>query len=111
MFISQVMDFYKYVFSVRLHICFLLLPLLLANIVMDLKLLTPLSSISNIFTMVGLLLVTFYLVEDDIVMDESKFLPFQDSEAVYTMLAGIPVFVGTTLFALEAVGVVSKICF
>lgn len=68
------------------------------GLVKDLKLLTPFSSISNIVTLFGFILVFFYLIEDDIIIDQEKMQLKDFSE--------IPVFIGTTLFALEAVGVV-----
>lgn len=49
--------------------------------------------------MLGLILVFFYLVEDEMIIDESKY----QSEGIQEL----PIFVGITLFALEAVGVVS----
>ncbi|XP_034839562.1 proton-coupled amino acid transporter-like protein CG1139 [Maniola hyperantus] len=96
--IKQVCDFYGQELSLRLHICFLLAPLTLMGLVKDLKLLTPFSSISNILTLLGLILVFFYLVEDDVTLEEEKLKP--------KGLIEIPVFVGITLFALEAVGVI-----
>lgn len=84
-----------------MHIVFLLLPISIVNMVMDLKLLTPLSTISNFLTILGLLLVFFYLVEDDVNIDKDKLYK--------PTLDGIPIFIGTTLFALEAVGVVRLI--
>lgn len=76
-----------------------LLPLeIIVNLVKNLKLLTPLSSFSNIVTLVGMLLIMFYLIEDDLQYDDSK-LKLKE-------LTDIPQFIGTTLFAMEAVGVV-----
>lgn len=57
------------------------------------------STISNFVTVFGLLLVTFYLVEDDLQITPEK--------NELKGLENIPIYVGTALFALEAVGVVS----
>ncbi|XP_045784562.1 proton-coupled amino acid transporter-like protein CG1139 isoform X4 [Maniola jurtina] len=95
--IKQVCDYYGKELSLRLHICYLLLPLTLMSLVKDLKLLTPFSSISNILTLLGFILVFFYLIEDDVTLEEEKLELKGFME--------IPFFVGTTLFALEAVGV------
>lgn len=73
------------------------------GLVKDLKLLTPFSSISNIATLFGFVLVFFYLIEDDVTIDEEK-MQLKD-------FSDIPVFIGTTLFALEAVGVVPTTVF
>lgn len=60
---------------------------------------TPFSSLSNIIMTLGLLLVFFYLIEEDLSFDQDK-MKFKD-------IMGVPLFIGTALFALEAVGVVS----
>lgn len=73
-------------------------PLIIVNLVKNLKLMTPISTISNVMTIFGLILVFFYLIEDDLQLKEEMML-------VKTLL-DVPAFIGTTLFALEAVGVV-----
>ncbi|CAH2103310.1 unnamed protein product [Euphydryas editha] len=95
---KQVFDFYGQEMSLRLHLCFLIVPLTIMGLVKDLKLLTPFSSISNVVTLFGFILVFFYLIEDDVTVDEDKLKIKAFKE--------IPFFIGTTLFALEAVGVV-----
>lgn len=94
----QVCDFYGYDASIREHLCFVLGPLIIINLVKDLKLMTPLSTISNIVTIFGLILVFFYLIEDDVTLESEKLHIKQFSE--------VPIFIGIALFALEAVGVV-----
>lgn len=89
--------------SLRLHLCFLIVPLTIMGLVKDLKLLTPFSSISNVVTLFGFILVFFYLIEDDVIVDEDKLQIKGFKE--------IPFFIGTTLFALEAVGVVKSLLF
>ncbi|XP_013144910.1 PREDICTED: proton-coupled amino acid transporter 4-like [Papilio polytes] len=96
--VKQICDFHGYEASLRLHLCFVLVPTILLNLVKDLKLMTPLSSISNIVTIFGLILVFFYLIEDDVVLDSEKLRLKSFNE--------IPLFIGTALFALEAVGVI-----
>ncbi|CAG9558151.1 unnamed protein product [Danaus chrysippus] len=93
-----VCDYHGQVMSLRTHLFFLLLPLTLMGLVKNLKLLTPFSSISNIVTIFGFILVFFYLIEDDVTIEDEK-LQLKGLEE-------IPFFIGTTLFALEAVGVV-----
>lgn len=66
--------------------------------VKDLKVMTPFSSVSNVITILGLILVFFYMIEED--------LSFEKEKMEVKSYADIPVFVGVTLFALEAVGVV-----
>ncbi|KAG6461876.1 proton-coupled amino acid transporter-like protein CG1139 [Manduca sexta] len=96
--LKQVCDYYGLELSIRIHLSCLLAPLTVLNLVKDLKLLTPLSTISNVVTVFGLILVFFYLVEDDVTLEDEK-LQMKRYE-------DIPVFIGITLFALEAVGVV-----
>lgn len=83
-----------------MHMCCELVPLILINLVKDLKLMTPMSTISNVVTVFGLILVFFYLVEDD--------MPLTQDMLYVKRYEEIPVFIGITLFALEAVGVVRK---
>lgn len=97
--VLQVCHFHGIDYPIRVHMCFILGPLILINLVKNLKLLTPMSMVSNALTLLGLLLVFFYLVEDDLKMDSSK--------TALKRLTDIPIFIGITLFALEAVGVVS----
>lgn len=82
-------------------IVFVFPPLLVLSMIKDLKLLSPVSSTANITTLLGIILVFFYLIQDDVDIDAHKFTPKGVQE--------IPVFIGITLFALEAVGVVSKL--
>ncbi|XP_063633684.1 proton-coupled amino acid transporter-like protein CG1139 [Cydia splendana] len=96
--VKQVCDYYGFEYSIRLHILMGFVPLLLLNMVKSLKLLSPISFISNIITIFGLILVFYYLMEDDLEVDTEMFQP--------KSLIDFPVFVGVTLFALEAVGVI-----
>ncbi|XP_053624624.1 proton-coupled amino acid transporter-like protein CG1139 isoform X2 [Plodia interpunctella] len=96
--LKQVCDFYGFSLSLRLHMILMLPPLIIVNLVKNLKLMTPISTISNVMTIFGLILVFFYLIEDDLQLKEEMML-------VKTLL-DVPAFIGTTLFALEAVGVV-----
>ncbi|XP_059059749.1 proton-coupled amino acid transporter-like protein CG1139 [Achroia grisella] len=97
--LKQVCDYYNlFEASVRIHLCLILLPLILVNLIKDLKMMTPMSTISNIVTVFGLILVFFYLVEEDVSVS--------DDTLKLKRLEDIPVFIGITLFALEAVGVI-----
>uniref|UniRef100_A0A2A4J1N1 Amino acid transporter transmembrane domain-containing protein n=1 Tax=Heliothis virescens TaxID=7102 RepID=A0A2A4J1N1_HELVI len=84
--------------SLRILICCLFPILVIVGMVKDLKLLAPLSTFANGCTVIGLVLVFFYLVEDDVNPDESHFK--------LKSLIDIPIFIGTVLYALEAVGVI-----
>lgn len=97
--VKKVVDVYHDPLDVRLHMLFLLIPLILINYIRNLKRLAPLSTIANIVTFVGLGIVLYFVFQD---------LPsIQDENINYVgTLKGFPLYVGTTLFALEAVGVI-----
>jgi len=79
----------------------LLLPLILLNYIRNLKLLAPFSTVANLLTFVGLGLVLYFVFAEG--------FPGFDKVEYFGSLEGIPLFIGTTLFALEAVGVVNAI--
>ncbi|CAH0703638.1 unnamed protein product [Spodoptera exigua] len=93
-----ILEYYGHFITVRWLIVYTYPPLLLLSLIKDLKLLTPFSTLSNFCVMLGLYLVFFYLIEDEPIIDDSKF--------EIKGLEEIPVFIGITLFALEAVGVI-----
>ncbi|CAG2069470.1 unnamed protein product, partial [Timema podura] len=76
---------------------FLLLPLILINWIRNLKLLAPFSTAANIITFVGFGIILYYLV--------TQVETLADKEPLGE-LAHIPLFFGTVLFALEAIGVI-----
>lgn len=83
------------VFQVMLCI---LLPLILINWVRDLKYLAPFSAIANAVTIVSFGMILYYLFRE---------APTLEGKAPVGKLANFPLFFGTVLFALEAIGVVS----
>lgn len=98
MYVFQVVDLYTFEMDVRLYMVFLLIPLILINFVKNLKLLAPFSTLANIITFVGLGIVLYYVFLD---------LPSIHDKKLVGETGPFFLFVGTTLFALEAVGVVS----
>jgi len=96
--LKKVFDVYFTPIPVRLYMLILLLPLVLINYIPDLKKLAPLSGIANLITFAGLGIIFSYIFDSPLHPEE---LPLV-GEAM-----NFPLFVGTTLFALEAVGVVS----
>lgn len=84
--------------DVRLVMLCLLLPLLLINSIRKLKYLAPFSTIANGVTMVSFAIILYYIFREPI--------SFEGLEAVGE-LRNWPLFFGTVLFALEAIGVVS----
>ncbi|KAL1117152.1 hypothetical protein AAG570_004479 [Ranatra chinensis] len=83
--------------DVRMYMVFILIPLILINWVRNLKFLAPLSTIANIITFVGFVIIFYYMFND---IENIKL-----REAVGPV-KGMPLFFGTVLFAMEAIGVV-----
>lgn len=84
--------------NVKLIMLIFLLPLIFINYVKNLKFLAPLSTLANFVTVVSFGIILYYLVESDIT--------FKDRAPIGNYL-DYPLFFGTVLFALEAIGVVS----
>lgn len=91
-------DYYWKPLDVSTHMLILLLPLILINYIRNLKLLAPFSTLANLITLVGLGMILSYMFDD---------LPSMSEREMYGSLRNFSLYFGTTLFALEAVGVVS----
>lgn len=76
----------------------ILLPLVLINWVKDLKYLAPFSAIANAVTIVSFAIICYYIFRE---------APTLEGKVPAGKLANFPLFFGTVLFALEAIGVVS----
>lgn len=96
--VKQIVDYYWIELDVKIHMVILLIPLILLICIRNLKLLAPFSQFANVITFVGLGLILYY-VFDGIKSPSER-------DAIGTA-RNFPLFFGTTLFALEAVGVVS----
>lgn len=86
--------------SIIIYLLVFLLPFILINSIRNLKLLAPFSVVANIITFITFGIVAYYLFQD---------MPSIDTVPAFGTLYTYPLFFGTTLFALEAVGVVSVI--
>ncbi|KAL6264487.1 hypothetical protein P5V15_004595 [Pogonomyrmex californicus] len=95
--IKQVADQYWNPLDVTTHMLILLLPLILINYIRNLKLLAPFSTLANLITFVGLAMTLVYMFKD---------LPPISEREMYGSLRNFSLYFGTTLFALEAVGVI-----
>lgn len=76
----------------------LLLPFILINWVRNLKLFAPFSTLANIVTVISFSIIAFYVFSD---------IPPMSERAAVAPFRGMPLFFGTVLFAMEAIGVVS----
>ncbi|CAH1713514.1 proton-coupled amino acid transporter-like protein CG1139 [Aphis gossypii] len=95
--IKQVLDIYIEPMNERYYMMMILIPLVAIILIRNLKLLAPFSQAANIITFVGLGIVLWYIFTD---LPPINSRPLIGEPRKYTL------FVGTTLFALEAVGVV-----
>ncbi|KOX68585.1 Proton-coupled amino acid transporter 1 [Melipona quadrifasciata] len=95
--IKQVADQYWEPLDVKTHMLILLLPLILINYIRNLKLLAPFSTLANAITFVGLAMILVYMFND---------LPSVNEREMFGTLRNFSLYFGTTLFALEAVGVI-----
>ncbi|XP_030373118.1 proton-coupled amino acid transporter-like protein CG1139 [Scaptodrosophila lebanonensis] len=98
--IKQLVDEYLIVLDIRLHMCFLIVPLMLIYSVRNLKLLAPFSSVANVFMFAGFGIILYYVFTD---------LPPLSQQDAFVSYKKLPTFFGTVLFALEAVGVILAI--
>ncbi|XP_031629972.1 proton-coupled amino acid transporter-like protein CG1139 [Contarinia nasturtii] len=85
-------------YHVRMYMLMILLPIILLNWVRNLKYLAPFSTIANIFTVISFGIIFYFIFREPIILE--------GREAVGS-LSNIPLFIGTVLFSLESVGVVS----
>lgn len=86
--------------DVRLFMLIVLLPLILINWVRNLKYLAPFSTVANVITLASFAIILYYIFREPI--------SFEGLDAV-GQLRNWPLFFGTVLFALEAIGVVSPV--
>lgn len=100
--VKAVMDQYVEEIGIEIYMLIFLLPLILLNWIKNLKLLAPFSTLANCVTVVSFGTILYYIF--------SKGVTFEDRKPVGE-LANFPLYFGTVLFALEAVGVVSELKF
>jgi proton-coupled amino acid transporter len=95
--VKAVGDQYLKEVDVKIYILASFIPFILINCVRNLKLLAPFSTLANIITFASFGVVCYYVFQN---------LPPIDDRPSFGRLYTYPLFFGTTLFALEAVGVV-----
>ncbi|XP_014206469.1 proton-coupled amino acid transporter-like protein CG1139 [Copidosoma floridanum] len=86
-------------YDLRMYMLVLLLPLILINWIRNLKLLAPLSTVANGITLISFGIILYFIVEDP-----SK-ITLEGKHAI-GKYGDFPLFLGTVLFALEAIGVI-----
>ncbi|VVC32157.1 Amino acid transporter, transmembrane domain [Cinara cedri] len=83
--------------DVRMYMVYILVPLILISWIRNLKLLAPFSSIANCLTIASFSIIFYYIFREA--------PSFAGREPVGT-IKSIPLFFGTVLFAMEAIGMV-----
>ncbi|XP_075229301.1 proton-coupled amino acid transporter-like protein acs isoform X2 [Lycorma delicatula] len=95
--VKQVADMYVTPIDVRIHMLILLIPLIIQTYIRNLKLLAPFSQLANVITFVGIGITMYYVFRDLRPIDSVPYVGEPRNFVLY---------MGTTLFALEAVGVI-----
>ncbi|XP_050432497.1 proton-coupled amino acid transporter-like protein CG1139 isoform X1 [Adelges cooleyi] len=81
----------------RMYMVYIIIPLILICWIRNLKLLSPFSSVANCLSMLSFGLIFYFIFRD---------LPSLSSRAPVGTIKSIPLFFGTVLFAMEAIGMV-----
>lgn len=99
--IKQVVDHY-YVsnLDIRVYMAILLVPLILMNLIRNLKYLTPFSMLANGLIAAGMGITLYYILSD---------LPATSERPAIAHVTKMPMFFGTVIFALEGIGVVMSL--
>lgn len=95
--IKSVVDAYKTYINLEIYMLIILLPLILLNYIKNLKYLAPFSTGANVITLVSFGFILYYIIIDG--------PTFENREPVGEVRYW-PLFFGTVLFALEAIGVI-----
>lgn len=91
-------DQYNINVDLSIHMAFVVVPVLLACMVRNLKYLTPFSTIANIMMAVGVAIVVYEASQD---------LPPVDSRVYLASWEQLPLYFGTAIYAFEGIGLVS----
>lgn len=95
--IKEVLDIWIGETDIRLYMLMFFIPLLLINWVRNLKLLAPFSTIANIITVVSFGAIIYELIDTG---------PNFEGKEPVANVEDLPLFFGTVLFALEAIGII-----
>lgn len=99
--LKQVIDQYSTIhMDIRWYILLSLAPLILINLIRNLKHLAPLSTVANFLMAVSVGITMYYIFTD---------LPSLDERPKMADLHKLPMFFGTVIFALEGIGVVMSL--
>lgn len=98
--IQDVMSHYlSYDLGVHWYLFMILIPMILLNLLKNLKYLTPVSLVAAILTVWGLAITFYYMLKD---------LPHINSVKAFATWSQLPLYFGTAMYAFEGIGVVSS---
>ncbi|KAF2878965.1 hypothetical protein ILUMI_27204 [Ignelater luminosus] len=83
--------------GIEIYMLIFLIPLILINWIKDLKRLAPFSTAANAITLVSFGIILYYVITEK---------PSFDNKELVGKAENIPLFLGTVLFSLEAIGVI-----
>lgn len=83
--------------DLNIYIAILLLPLILVNYIRNLKFLAPFSTLANIIIFTGFAIMLYFIFRDTLTFE---------NRVAFGEATNFPLFFGTVLFALEAIGVI-----
>ncbi|CAH1366375.1 proton-coupled amino acid transporter-like protein CG1139 [Tenebrio molitor] len=95
--VKHVADEYIDKLDVKIWMLVFLLPLILINYIRNLKFLAPFSTVANFITIASFGIILYYLIKADMTFEKRN---------VGGNIADFPLYFGTVLFALEAIGVI-----
>lgn len=99
--VKQVLEHYTDVdINIRIYLLALLVPLILLNLIRNLKHLAPCSTVANLCIAVGMGITMYYVLSDTPPMSERPAI---------ADFHRLPLFFGTVIFALEGIGVVMSL--
>lgn len=95
--LQEVVTRYYKTYDIRIYLILLLGPMILLNLVKNLKYLTPVSLLATVLTVGGLSITFHYLLQD---------LPRTNTVEGFSSWAKLPLFFGTAIYAFEGIGIV-----
>lgn len=95
--VQEVVAHFFFKLDIRVYLILMLVPMVLLNLVRNLKYLTPASLLASILTISGLAITFYYMLQD---------LPRTDTVKPYANWATLPLYFGTAIYAFEGIGVV-----
>lgn len=95
--LKEVFDHYFIILDVRIYLMLMLFPMILLNLLKNLKYLTPVSFLASILTIIGLAITFVYILHD---------LPHTDTVDGFASWSTLPLYFGTAIYAFEGIGVV-----